>query len=207
MLRLWGRDNSSNVMKVIWLLGELGLEYERLDVGGAFGKTDTPQYRGMNPTGLVPTLEEDGFVLWESNAILRYLCQAHAAGSGFYPPQPRARAIVDQWLDFQQCELNKPLTVVFWGLVRTAAEKRDMAAIQAAAKDSGRVWAMVDAALENHAYVAGDALTIADMALGVHVHRWFSFAIDRPEATHLRAWYERLLARPVYAEHIARPLT
>lgn len=207
MLRLWGRDNSSNVMKVIWLLGELGLNYERKDVGGAFGQTETPAYRAMNPTGLVPTLEEDGFVLWESNAILRYLCQAHAAGSAFYPEQPRVRAVVDQWLDFQQCELNRPLTTVFWGLVRTPPEKRDPAAIEAGARECARMWAMVDAALERHAYVAGDALTIADMALGVHVHRWFSFEIDRPEASHLRAWYGRLLLRPVYAKHIARPLT
>ena len=116
---VWGRATSSNVMKVLWGLGELGLPFERIDVGGAFGKTDTPEYRAMNPTGLVPTLQEDDFTLWESNVILRYLHAAHAPASPLFPAEPHARANVDRWMDAQQTVFNRPMGQVFWGLVRT----------------------------------------------------------------------------------------
>lgn len=203
---LWGRSTSSNVMKVIWALEELKLPYERIDVGGPFGKTDTPEYRSMNPTGLVPTLQEDDFTLWESNAIMRYLCTAHAPDSTLWPRDPRARANVDRWLDAQQTVMNHPQGVIFVNLVRTPPEKRDRAAIAQAIKDAARAYGMIGANLAKHPYIAGDTFTLCDIAWGVHVHRWFVMEFDRPEIPHLRAWYERLLKRPVYKEHIARPL-
>jgi glutathione S-transferase len=203
---LWGRANSSNVMKVIWLLEELRLPYERLDVGGAFGKTDTAEYRAMNPTGLVPTLQEDEFTLWESNAILRYVCSAHAPDTPMWPADVRARGNVDRWMDCQQTQLNRPQGVVFQGLVRTPAERRDAAAIAQATRDAAGAWELVESALSRHAYVAGPQFTLADMVFGVHVHRWFNMPIEgAPEMPRLRAWYSRLLERPVYAQHIAGP--
>ena len=208
MRRLLGRANSSNVMKVIWLLEELGLPYQREDVGGAFGGTDTVEYRAMNPNGIVPTLVEDGFVLWESNAILRYLAAGHAAGTPMWPESLQARAGIDRWMDWQQTVLGAPMTVVFWGLVRTAPDKRDMAAIHAAAAKLGGIYGILDAVLARHAHVAGDALTPADVAIGVHAHRWFSFeGIERRELPALRAWYDRLLARPAFKAHVAQPMT
>ena len=207
MLRIWGRINSSNVMKTLWLLDELGLRYERIDAGGPFGKTGTPEYRAMNPLGLVPTLEEDGFSLFESNAILRYLCNAHAPDSTLYPRAPHARASVDAWLDFQQTALNRPQSVVFQGLVRTAPEQRDNAAISAAVADAGAIWRILDGRLAQQAYVAGDALSIADMAFGPHVHRWFAMPIARPDSPHLHAWYDRLMERPGFRTHVALPLS
>lgn len=208
MRKIWGRANSSNVMKVVWLLEELGLPYERLDVGGSFGKTDTPEYRAMNPNGLVPTLrEDDGFVLWESNAILRYLCQAHAPGSALWPKDVHARANVDRWMDWQQTTLGPPIGVVFWGLVRTPPEKRDQAAIDAAIKTCTRVWEILEAELKRHPYVGGAEFTLGDIPLGVHVHRWFTMAFDRPPLPHLEAWYKRLRERAPYREHIALPVT
>jgi glutathione S-transferase len=203
---LWGRSTSSNVMKVIWTLEELKLPYERIDVGGPFGKTDTPEYRAMNPTGLVPTLQEDDFTLWESNAIMRYLCTAHAPDSTLWPRDPRARANVDRWLEAQQTIMNRPQGVIFVNLVRTPPEKRDQAAIAQAIKDAAGAYGMIAADLAKHPYIAGDALTLCDIAWGVHAHRWFVMGFDRPEIPHLRAWYERLLTRPIYKEHIARPL-
>jgi glutathione S-transferase len=203
MRRVWGRTTSSNVMKVLWLLEELGLPYERLDVGGSFGKTDTPEYRAMNPNGMVPTLEEDGFILWESNAICRYLAAAHAS---LWPVEAHARANIDRWMDWQQTTLNRPITVIFWGLVRTPPEKRDQAAIAAAAKDGARVWGILDKELTRHPYVGGETFTIGDIPLGVHVHRWFTMDFERPPLPHLRAWYDRLLERPPYRAHVALPL-
>jgi glutathione S-transferase len=207
MRRLWGRTNSSNVMKVLWLLEELRLPYERVDAGGAFGRTDTPEYKAMNPNCLVPTLEEDGFVLWESNPILRYLCGAHAPESPMWPKDLRARANIDRWMEWQQTALNPPMTVVFWGVVRTPPEKRDNAAIKQAAAKTAEIWAMLDAELARHPYVGGEEFTLADIPLGVHAHRWFFFPIEKPELPNLRAWYDRLLQRPAYKQHVAGPVT
>ena len=195
---VWGRATSSNVMKVLWGLGELNLPFERIDVGGSFGKTDTPEYRGMNPTGLVPTLQEDGFTLWESNVILRYLCHAHAAHLPLWPQDPQARANVDRWMDAQQTQLNRPMAAVFWGLVRTPADKRDPAAIRQGVMDAAKAWGLIGAGLTQHAYVAGDAFTLADIPWGVHAHRWFNMDFDRPDVPGLRAWYDRLCERPAY---------
>jgi glutathione S-transferase len=204
---LLGRANSSNVMKVIWLLEELGLPYERRDVGGAFGGTDTPEYLAMNPNKVVPTLVEDGFSLWESNVILRYLCAANAPGSPLWPEEVRARANVDRWMDWLQTTLGPPMTPVFWGLVRTAPEKRDWTAINAAAERLRHLYGILDAMLAKQDYIAGPALTLADFPIGVHAHRWMSFDIEKPEHPHLRAWYNRLLARPAYKAHVAVPIT
>jgi len=199
---VWGRATSSNVMKVLWGLGELTLPFERIDVGGSFGKTDTPEYRAMNPTGLVPTLQEDDFTLWESNAILRYLCHAHAPHSMLWPQDPHARANIDRWMDAQQTVLNRPMGVVFWGLVRTPADKRDPAAIAQGVADTAKAYGMIEPHLAKHAYIAGPDFSLADIPWGVHAHRWFNMDFERPPLPHLRAWYDRLCERPNYKQHI-----
>lgn len=204
MRRLWGRANSSNVMKIVWLLEELGLPYERLDVGGPFGNTDTPEYLAMNPNGKVPTLElDDGFILWESNAILRFLCAATAPDSPMWPSDLKARANIDRWMDWQQTTVDAPQRVLLQRLVRTSPERRDLRVIDAAAAELRRFWSILDRALSQTPYVAGSDFTLADIALGVHVHRWFAYPVDRPDQPHLRAWYDRLLSRPVYRHHVA----
>ncbi len=200
---LWGRKTSSNVMKVIWLLEELGLGYERIDVGGPFGGTATPAYRAMNPLGVVPSLVDGDFTLFESNVILRYLCNAHAPGSGFYPPEARPRATVEAWMDFQQTALNRAQSIVFQGLIRTPPDKRDPAAIDAAVVEAGVVWSILDRRLASRPFVAGDSFSLADIVFGVHVHRWFGLAITRPDTPNLLAWYRRLLERPAYQAHCA----
>lgn len=207
MRKLLGRANSSNVMKVVWLLEELGLPYERTDVGGPFGGTDTPEYRALNPNGVVPTLVEGDFVLWESNAVIRYLCATNAPGHAMWPDELRAQASIDRWMDWQQTTLNRPQSAVFQGLIRTAPERRDPAAIAAAVTETARCWTLLDGILSRVPYVAGPVLTLADIALGVHVHRWFSFDLARPPQPHLRAWYDRLLTRPAYRQHVAQPMS
>jgi glutathione S-transferase len=207
MRKLWGRANSSNVMKVIWVLEELGLPYERIDAGGAFGRTDTPEYRAMNPNSLVPTLQEDDFVLWESNAILRYLCAANVPDSPMFPRDLHARASIDRWMDWQQTTLNAPISPVFWGLVRTPPEQRDMDAIGRGIQATGQVLGRLDAVLARVPYVAGPVFTLADIPLGVHIHRWFFFPVEKPALPHVRAWYDRLLERPAYRAHVAGSVT
>jgi len=208
---VWGRASSSNVMKVLWLLAELDLPFERVDVGGAFGGTDTPAYRAMNPTGLVPTLHEDEFTLWESNTILRYLARVHADDTPLWPAAAQARANVDHWMDAQQTMLNRPMSAVFWGLVRTAPAQRDLQAVAGSIEQVAKVWRMVDVELSRHDYIAGPAFTLCDMPWGVHAHRWFGMdylGLTRPEMPALRAWYDRLCRRPAYQHHIvACPIT
>lgn len=199
---VWGRATSSNVMKVLWGLGELNLPFERIDVGGSFGKTDTADYLAMNPTKLVPTLQEDDFTLWESNVILRYLCHAHAPHSLLWPQDPHARANVDRWMDAQQTQLNRPMGVVFWGLVRTPADKRDPKAIAQGIADTAKAYGLIEPLLGKHAYIAGPDFSLADIPWGVHAHRWFNMDFDRPALPNLRAWYDRLCERPAYRQHI-----
>jgi glutathione S-transferase len=208
MLRIWGRANSSNVMKVLWACEELGLPFERIDAGGAFGRTKEPEYLAKNPNALVPTIEEpDGFVLWESNAILRYLARGKAPGHPIYPADIRAAADCDRWMDWQLGMLNPPMTTVFFTYVRIPEEKRDYPATGKARDAAEALWAMLEPRLSQQPFLCGGELTLADIALGIYVHRWFVLPIERKPMPGLQAWYERLKARPGYAKHCAGPLT
>ena len=144
MLTIWGRNNSINVQKVMWAVGELGLEHERLDVGGSFGKNDTPEYLAMNPNGKVPTVIDGDFVMWESNSILRYLARKHK--SPLYPSEFEERHLVERWMDWQLSVLALHQGTVLGGLVRTKPADRDMVKIEAAQRD----WALGMAILDAH---------------------------------------------------------
>jgi glutathione S-transferase len=205
MLKIWGRANSVNVMKVLWAADEVGRPYERVDIGGAFGGNDQPAYLALNPNGRVPTIEDDGLTLWESNAIVRYLAGRYGAG-GLCPADPKARADADRWMDWQQTTAAPPMTTLFWGYVRTAPEKRDPAALEAARKQAAGIWPTLERALEKRAFVAGDSLTMGDIPIGCMVHRWFALPIERPALPALAAWYERLKQRPGY-RYVTIPMT
>jgi glutathione S-transferase len=209
MLRIWGRANSSNVMKVLWLCDELGVGFERVDAGGAFGRTREPAYLAMNPNALVPTIEEeDGFTLWESNAILRYLCDSRAPerGTPLYPRAPRERAEVERWLDWQLGAITRPMTVIFFTYVRIPEAERDWPATHKARDEAERLWRILDARLGGREYVCGP-MTIADIALGIYVHRWFALPVERGVLPNLSGWYDRLLERGPYRRHVAVPMS
>jgi len=206
MLKILGRKTSSNVMEVLWLCGELGIEYDREDIGGPFGGNDQPEYLEKNPNGLVPTIEDDGLTLWESNAIMRYLAAKYAPGASIWPDDLQARAAADKWMDWQLSAVGPQITPIFWGLVRTPEAERDMAAIEAAIKLGHKVWGILDKQLAKTDFVAGSELTLGDMPVGVHAFRWFSLVDDRPAMPHLEAWYARLQDRPAYREHCMNPL-
>jgi glutathione S-transferase len=166
MLKIWGRKNSSNVRKPLWAAEELGLAYEAIDAGGAFGVVDTPEYRAMNPNGRVPVIEDDGFVLWESNAIVRYLMARHAAGSAWYPADLQARATADKWMDWTTSSFAGPFRTVFWGVLRTPADQQDWSAIKAAIKECEALLTMADQALATRPYLSGDEIGMGDIPLG-----------------------------------------
>jgi glutathione S-transferase len=201
MLKIWGRKNSANVQKAMWAIGELGLAHERIDIAGAFGKNREPPYLALNPNGLVPTLEQDGFVLWEANSIVRYLAGKHGQGT-LEPVDPKQRALAGQWMDWQLSVLGPAIHATFWGLVRTAPEKRDHAAIDASKAKTTAAIQILDAQLAKTAYVAGDAFSMGDIPVGIFSYRFHALVKDRPPLPHFERWFAAISSRPAFHDHI-----
>ncbi len=204
MIKVWGRRNASNVLPVMWTIGELDLPYVRHDVGGSFAGVDTAEYLAMNPNGRIPTIDDDGFILWESNAIVRYLCGRYGAGS-LSPETAKRRAIADQWMDWHKTTAYPDYINLFWAIVRTEPAHRDPGTIATLTKSLGESLKILDAHLAVDTYVAGDALTMADIPLGSAIHRYFNLDIERPALPNVTAWYHRLCDRSAYQEHVMFP--
>jgi glutathione S-transferase len=206
MLKIWGRATSSNVQKVLWCCAELGLEFERVDIGGPFGGNRDPEYLAMNPNGLVPTVKDGDLVMWESNTICRYLATTRN-GEHLYPRDPAARTHVERWMDWQLAVIGPPMGQLLFGLVRSTPETRDPAAIEGARRRAAAAWTIVDDEVKDQPYLAGDHLSLAEIVLGTQIYRWFAFPIERPELPNLRAWCERMHQRPGFKKHIETGIT
>jgi glutathione S-transferase len=207
-LTIWGRANSVNVQKVLWCAEELGLSYRRIDAGMAFGRNTEPEYLAMNPNGRVPTLVDGDFVLWESNSIMRYFALAYGQGSPIYPATSTARAGVDRWLDWTLSTLQPVDRPVFWALVRTPPDKRDMVVVQKDVDAEAVVWRIPDAQLATRRFIEGDEFTLADIALGAFARRWFGVeGVSKPGFPHLERWFAELSDRPGFRKFIAPPMT
>ena len=206
MLTIWGRANSINVQKVLWCCAELGLPYERIDAGGSFGVSNTPEYLAMNPNGLVPTISDDGFVLWESNVIVRYLAAKHGQGT-LYPGDLKERAEAERWMDWQVTTLWAALRPLFFGYVRTPPEQRDAAALQAAQRSGEQALAILDCYLAGRAFVAGARFTMGDIPVGISVYRWTALPISRPDVPNVTRWYKNLTERPGFQTQVMLPLS
>jgi len=206
MLKIWGCKNSINVQKVMWAVGELGIPAERIDAGMAHGVVNDPWYATYNPNRLVPTIDDGGVVLWESNVIVRYLAAKHALGS-LMPADPVARARCEMWMDWQQNMPMQGLSPLFLGLIRTPPDKRDAEALRKAAQSVETAMRMLDHQLAGRAFVGGDHLTVADIPVGCATYRWYALPVEHADLPNLRAWYERLTQRPAFVEHVMLPLT
>jgi len=209
MIKIWGRNNSVNVQKAMWAIAELKLEVTRIDAGGAFGKNKEAPYLAMNPNGLVPTLEEeDGFLLWESNSIVRYLAAKHDKTGVLEPKDLRARARASQWMDWQLSVCGPAITPVFWQLIRTPADQRDMKVVEVQKKKTIEAMAMLETALAKSAYVAGDAFSYGDIPVGLMCYRFVSLIPERPAMPNLDRWYGAISSRQAFKDHVASvPLT
>ena len=206
MIVVWGRKNSLNLQKAMWAIGELGLAYERHDAGGPFGGLDTPEYLALNPNGRIPTLVDGETVVWESNAVVRYLAAQYGSGS-LWPEASGARAAADAWMDWVATTVIPDLNPAFWHLVRLPDGERDPAIVTAAAGALGKTFAILDRHLQSRAYVGGDALTMGDMPAGAAVYRYLSMTIELPPLPAVQAYFERLKTRPAYCEHVMIPLS
>ena len=206
MLKICGRASSSNVQKVLWCCAELGIEFERVDVGGPFGGNRDPDYLAMNPNGLVPTVKDGDLVMWESNTICRYLA-ATRNGEHLYPRDPAARTHVERWMDWQLAVIGAPMGQLLFGLVRSTPETRDPTAIESARRRAAAGWTIVDDEVKDRPYLAGDHLSLAEIVLGTQIYRWFAFPIERPDLPNLRAWHDRMHQRPGFKKYIETGIT
>ncbi len=202
MLHIIGRNNSSNVQKVLWTCAEIGLDFERTDFGGPFGGNDDPEYRAKNPNGLIPTVEDGDLVLWESNSIVRYLAAKHGGGSRFYPADPGARALADRWMDWQLTVIWPALLPAFLNLIRTPEDKRDMDVVATAVAKANAAAKILDTHLTTNAYLGGADFTIGDIPVGVVTYRYMNLDIERPSLPNLEAYYARLCNRPGYQKYL-----
>jgi glutathione S-transferase len=201
MLKVWGRNTSSNVQKVMWAVAEIGLPVERIDIGGPFGKNREMPYIGMNPNGLVPTIEEeDGFTLWESNSIVRYLAAKHK--SGLEPADLRARAQAQKWMDWQLTVMAPAIGPLFMGMVRTPPAERNAKAIDESKAKTADATRLLDAQLGKTQFLAGDAFSYGDIPVGIMIWRYRELAPERAAFENVDRWYAAIAARPGFQQHV-----
>jgi glutathione S-transferase len=199
MLKVYGRANSINVRKVLWMLGELDLPYEREDWGRGYRPTSDEVFRAINPVGVVPVIDDGDFRLRESNTIVRYLAEKHGRAD-LYPKDLRQRARVEAWMDWGLTELHQGMRAVFHALV--VKNPVFAAMLDGGIKDwTGQMHVLEDYLAKDGPYLMGEAFTIADIPVGLNVNRWFTIDFPKPELPAVRAYYDRLAERPPYREH------
>ena len=208
MIRLWGRTNSMNVQKVLWTLDELGLRYERLDAGMQFGINNTPDYLQKNPNGKVPLLEDDGYAIWESQAICRYLCNQYQ-GSQLYPLDAQARGQVDQWLDWAKSGVNNSLSVVFWQTLRLPENQRDAKKLKEETDKTVAALQIFNQALTGRSFVATSHFSLADMVMAPVVFRCIGLGLvdlSKPDWSALSSWYAAIEQNQWFKKWVVQPL-
>jgi len=204
MLQIYGRRNSNQVIQLMWAVEELGLEHKRHNLGGSFGGLDTEEYGKLNPNRLIPTIDDNGFVLWESYAIIRYLCRQYGQGS-LWPDNPHQAALADQWMEWTNSRFMGTFFPVFWGLIRTAREDQAPEKITQSAQSTGKLLEIVENNLDGKKYLTGDQLTMGDIPLGSMMFKYYQLDIKRPPLPNIEAWYARLCARKAYQRHAMKP--
>lgn len=204
MLKLWGRISSINVRKVVLAAQLLELPLEHIDADAAIGTARTPDYLARNPNALVPTLQDEDFILWESNVIVRYLC---ARQGRLVPQELRARFDAERWMDWQQTTLNPASGNAFRQLIRTPPEQRDAKVIAASVAATEPLLDLLEAQLARTRFMAGDTLTMADIPIACEIHRWSGLPLAHPERPHLRRWYEGIRSLPAACGVLDLPLS
>lgn len=204
MLNIWGRSNSINVQKVMWTVAELGLDHERINLGGGFGGLNTPELLARNPHGLIPVIDDNGTVVWESHAIVRYLAAQHGDGS-LWPPDPATRSTADMWMEWAQTVLQRDFIQLFWNLYRTPVEQHDHALLANLTAQCATNFSHLEELLGDSPYITGKNLTYGDIPIATQFYRYFTLEIERPSLPRVEAWYSRMGERAAYAEHVMVP--
>ncbi len=205
-LHIWGRMSSINVRKVVWTAQELGLEFQRTEAGGKFGVVKTPEYIRLNPNSLIPVIEDDSYVLWESNVVVRYLCAKHSLGT-LYPEELQQRFDAERWMDWQQTAFNPAGLGAFWQLIRTAPEARDQALIEKSIAAVEPLLQSLEAHLAGRSYMTGEQFTMADIPIACEIHRWFGLPQPRKAWPNIERWYDSIWNRQTTKGVLDQPLS
>lgn len=203
-MQVYGRRNSTNVVPVLWALEEIGMPYRRRDVGGSFGGVDEPWFRALNPNGRIPVIDDGGFVLWESNAIVRYLAERYGEGT-LRPPTDRERARGDQWMEWYRSTFYPPFIALFQTFARTEPAARDAARIGALAETVADLLRIPDAGLRGDEFLGGGRFGPGDIPLGAALFRYASLPVRKPSLEGIERWYAGLCGRPAYRSCAMRP--
>ena len=206
-LHIWGRLNSINVQKVLWLCEDLKIPFERTDAGMQYGVNKTQSYLQLNPNGLVPVIKDNELVLWESHAILRYLSKKHDVTDILYPKSADQSAKIDQWLDWYNTTAWTVMRPLFWGFIRTKLEERNLQELEKTRVQMSSILKILDNQLKSTPWVTGDHFTIADLPLALIAFRWFNLPIEREDYQHLSRWFKQIELRPGYIKYASAPLT
>ncbi|AID24442.1 glutathione S-transferase family protein [Salmonella bongori] len=208
MITLWGRNNSTNVKKVLWTLEELELPYDQILAGGKFGVNQDADYLAMNPNGLVPLLKDDetNLLLWESNTIVRYLA-AQYGQNRLWVDSPARRAEGEKWMDWANQTLSPSHRVILMGLVRTPPEKRDRAAIEAGIEKCDSLFALLDDALARQPWFSGENFGTGDIAIAPFVYNLLNVGLNWTPRPNLERWYQQLTERPAFRKVVMIPVT
>ena len=208
MITLWGRNNSTNVKKVLWTLEELDLPFKQVMAGLEFGVNKDADYLAMNPNGLVPLLRDDetDATLWESNTIVRYLAAQYGQGR-LWVENPAQRAQGEKWMDWANGSLSPAHRPVLMGLVRTPADKRDPAAIAAGIAACEALFAMLDDELATSAWLSGEAFGLGDIAVAPFVYNLMTIVESWQPRPHLQRWYQQLNQRQAWRDVVMIPVT
>ena len=216
-LKLWGRPTSGRTQKVLWTLAEIGLPFEFVMASGEmgpaghvakgnrpYGVVDTPEYRALNPNGRIPTIDDGGFVLWESNSIVRYLAMQYAPDL-LYGNDVKTFASASRWLDWENNELLPPQHDLVMHLIRLPEDQRDAKKLETARQTFVKKLAIMEHELARNAYICGERFTYGDIALGLRMHRWRLFGLAGPPMPNIDRWYNAIVARPAFSVWTAQP--
>ncbi len=203
-ITLFGRNSSCNVHKAAWALQEAGVAYEHIELGGDFGGLDDTRFRAMNPHGRVPVLKDNETIVWESDAIIRYVAAKYAGGT-LWPEDPAERAVCDEWMCWTAASHYPDWIALFWKFVRKRPEERNQAEIDAHHQKCLRSFATLERRLAEVPYLAGERFTMADIPAGMTLYRWYEMEIERPRLANVEAWYSRLRERPAYLKAACVP--
>jgi len=203
MLKIYGRFSAINVQKVMWMVGELELEFEHFDVGGSAGGLDTPEFLSINPHARIPVIDDYGFIVWESHSILRYLAAKYGE-SGYWPRDPAGRSLINRWMDWGQTALQPAFIDLFWGYYRTPEGQHNNQLIDRYIKACHSQFAVLNKILSTHDFITGDYFTTADMPAGTLLFRYFNMGIPTPDLPNVKAWFERLTQRVGYQKWVMR---
>ena len=202
-LELYGRKDSVNVQKVMWLLAELGVEFEQIEKGGQFGGLDQEDFQAMTPFGRVPVLKDRDFTISESNAILRYIAMTQPGGEAFYPADPKVRATIDMWMDFGSQTLFPDFVTMFMQMVKTLPKDRRQNVVAITNRRFQTNLLAIGQTLDDREWIVGDSMTLADMACGVYMYRYHALqGIKKQKQARVEAWTNRMFARPAYKSQV-----